>query len=336
MPLTTNILYDRDQLSTMRGQVDLFEYASLDHEFVKRGNAWFINCPLHVDKTPSLAIDRDKNRFHCFSCGITGDIFQWMIVFEGLSFQEAVQKVSKMTGMNLAEMKTSKTLAYMKSVNKLYEPKIALPSQRIILPSNTMDKYKREYPEEWLKEGITESEMDKYGIRIDAPGNRIVYPMLDKNDNIIGVKGRTRYENYKLMGLQKYQNYYKIGTHDFFVGMKQAREYVEESGEVIIFEGIKSVMIADSWGYHNCVATETSFMSKEQIELLLEMKVKDVVIAYDSDVDLHKILNSVALLRRFCNVYIIRDLYQLLAEKMSPVDKGKDVFDYLYERRMKL
>ena len=96
------------------------------------------------------------------------------------------------------------------------------------------------------------------------------------------------------------------------------------------------MMKIDGWGYHNVVSAETSTLNDYQIELLIRMMIKDVVIAFDKDVDLKKIVERVRLLKRFMNVYAVYDKWGLLQDKDSPCDRGEDVWRTLYERRIRL
>ena len=135
-------------------------------------------------------------------------------------------------------------------------------------------------------------------------------------------------------------NYSKIGTTDYFAGMKENYKRIKANGKAIIFEGIKSVMKAFDWGYDYTIAAETSCLNDDQIRILIQMQVKEVMIAFDSDVTLKSIRNSTELLCKFTNVYVIKDRRskkdRLLGEKEAPVDQGREVFEKLLQERRKL
>ena len=171
---------------------------------------------------------------------------------------------------------------------------------------------------------------------VDDRSNRIVYPVYDSDFRLIGIKGRTRFKNYKELKIMKYMNYHKIGILDYFQGMKQAQSSVVDKKEIIIVEGLKSVMKLDQWGYHNVVSAETSTLNEYQIELLIRMKLRNVIIAFDKDVELSKIRECTKLLKRFINVYVVYDRWKFLNDKDSPPDCGRDVWETLYERRIRL
>lgn len=325
---------DRDSLQELISNIDLLEYASRSFDFRKRGNdSYATNCPLHTDITPSLFITPSKNLFHCMSCDVGGSILQWMMQIEGMSFKEAVEKIGSMTGTDIKNIQKCDALIFYKTIKQ----NVKMPeAQREILPEDTMEKFADEIPEEWVEEGIRPEIMRKYGIRIDKRGNRIVYPVYDSNYHLIGVKGRTRFKNYKDMHIQKYINYNKIGTVDYFVGMKENEEEIRRQNRVVIFEGIKSGMKVEGWGEKAWLAAETSWLNEEQVKLLLKLRVREVVIAFDQDVCLKKIKECTAILRRFTNVFAVIDNDKLLDEKMSPCDKGQEVWQQLYDSRIRL
>lgn len=325
---------DRDGLQELISNIDLLEYASRSFDFRKRGNdSYATNCPLHTDITPSLFITPSKNLFHCMSCDVGGSILQWMMQIEGMSFKEAVEKIGSMTGTDIKNIQKCDALIFYKTIKQNIKPPEV---QREILPEDTMEKFADEIPEEWVEEGIRPDIMRKYGIRIDKRGNRIVYPVYDSSYHLIGVKGRTRFKNYKDMHIQKYINYNKIGTVDYFVGMKENEEEIRRQNRVVIFEGIKSGMKVEGWGEKAWLAAETSWLNEEQVKLLLKLRVREVTIAFDQDVGLKKIKECTTILRRFTNVFAVIDKDKLLDEKMSPCDKGQEVWERLYDNRIRL
>ena len=331
--------YDREKIKELASQVNLLEYASRHYFFKRAGGNWYTNCPLHQDDTPSLSINEEDNYFYCFSCKRGGSIIQWFQYFEGLSYDESVQKLCRILDTSLDECKV---IEHTDTMN-VYEKLIKKPSQkkrkevtREILDDSAFDRFDDDTPAEWVAEGIDADVMKKFNIRIDNRSNRIVYPVYDADLNLIGFKGRTRFSDYKTLGIMKYQNYNKIGTTDFFAGMKENKENIIKKNEVIIFEGIKSVMKVYPWGYTNCLAAETSKLNDKQIEILIKMHIKNIIIAFDSDVDINSIVKNLSLLRMVANVYVIKNKHNLLDNKMSPCDKGKDVFDTLYEERVRI
>lgn len=328
--------YDQEELGILCEQVDLLEYASRSFEFKHTGGPnYACHCPRHIDKTPSLMIDTSGNYFYCFSCGVSGNIISWLRIFEDYTFDDAVERVAELAGVDMSLLQTSDSILFYKALRK--SRKMANEAiDREILPYSYYEQFSNEFPKEWIDEGIPEDTMRKYEVRIDHKSNRIVYPVYDKDFHLIGAKGRTRFKNFKQLKIMKYMNYKKLQTVDFFAGMKQAADSIEKTKKIIIFEGIKSVMKADSWGYHNCISSETSKINEAQLRLLIRLGVKEVVFAYDSDVDIDKIRECTRMLQRFTNVFATYDRHHLLGEKESPVDRGRDVWDRLFDERVRL
>lgn len=339
--MDNNKKYDYDQLNEMCDKVSLLDYASKSYEFKKVGSNYFCSCPKHSDSTPSLCIDPKQNRFYCFSCGTKGNLINWLIAYEKMKFPEAVEKVAELSHTDLNNVYESETVSLFKLLKKLktqdQSSAVDTTERKILDPfTDYYSKYKDEVPQEWIDEGIPEEELRKYEIRVDTSANRIVYPVYDSNFHMIGVKGRTRFQNYKELHLMKYMNYYKLGGVDYFAGMKQAYDAIMEANAVIIVEGLKSVMKLDAWGYHNVVSAETSVINDKQTMLLIKMGIKDVTIAFDKDVGIAKIRSGTRMLCKYTNVYVAIDQNGLLDDKDSPPDKGPEVWKRIYEGRIRI
>lgn len=331
--------YDDDMLRQINEKADLIAYVNQSLQLKKRGEDFFTNCPLHVDVTPSLSFTPAKNSYYCFSCGRSGGMIGYLIDFEGLSFEDAVDKAARLASVDLTKMCKSETMTFLKRY-KMMQNKQKKIYRHEILPSSTLDKYIKGKVQEWLDEGIEQEVMDLFGVRIDDIGNRIVYPVYDVEGNLINIKGRTRYENYKQLKLAKYINYYTVGVMDYFQCLETTLPYIREENEVIIFESIKSVMKAYGWGYKNCVSAEKHTLTPEQIDLLVKLRA-NVILAYDSDVQYLKgeVKEDINKLRRVTNVYIIDDKQKLLGgekTKNAPVDCGLNIWEELYSDKRKV
>lgn len=331
--------YDEDMLRQINENVDLLEYVSQSIEMKKKGNDYFGHCPLHVDNTPSFSISPSKNLYYCFSCGKSGGIVKYLMNYEGLSFGEAVDKAAKLAKIDLSKVCKSNTVSFLKKL-RAYVFRTNTNFEHQIIQSGELLKYKKEPALEWIDEGIKQDVMDLFDIRIDTRRNRIVYPVYDINGNLINIKARTRYSNYKEMKIPKYINYYPVGVMDYFQGLNITLPYIRQKNEVIIFESIKSVMKAYGWGYKNCISAEKHTLTKEQETLLIKLKV-NIIFAYDTDVNywdsnVGRTLNK---LKRLTNVYIIEDKKELLggtSSKNSPADCGKEIWNELYNTKKKI
>lgn len=329
----------REQLEEMANKIDIVEYIGRTETLYRKGQNYFCCCPFHKgDDTPSLCIYPETNKWYCFGCGASSSIYDWIMKYNNLSFKEAVEIVADMTNSDLKEYTESESIKLLKELqkNKNNKNDDDIVDRKILdFNKDYIKKYSDELPQEWLDEDMTAEALKTYNIRIDHNANRIVYPVMDRDGNFIGVKGRTRLENYKELGLSKYINYQKIGTIDYFQGWQQALLNIKNEKSVIIFEGIKSCIKAYGWGIKNTVAAETSKLSDGQLQLLIKTAIPEIIIGFDSDQKFSDIINNnkIQMLKKFTKVSVITDKKKRLGDKMSPVDMGEYIFrDLLSER----
>lgn len=332
-------IYDDEMLQQINENADLLGYVSQFIDMEKRGNDYFGQCPLHIDNTPSFSITPAKNSYYCFSCGKSGGIIGYLMDYEGMQFEDAVEKAANLADMDLSKMCKSNTVSFLKKLRTLALKKDS-DFNHEILSDNELKKYKKEPVWEWLDEGISQNVMDLFGVMVDSRHNRIIYPVYDIQGNLINIKARTRYSNYKQMKIPKYINYFPVGVMDYFQGLNITLQYVKEKKEIIIFESVKSVMKAYGWGYKNCASAEKHTLTKEQLDLLVKLKV-NIVFAYDTDVNYRQsdVKRDIDKLKRVTNVYVIEDKNKLLGgalTKNAPVDCGKEIWEQLYNTKRKI
>jgi DNA primase len=319
--------------------VDLLEYVSQSIELKQKGRDYFGVCPLHTDLTPSFSVTPKRNSFFCFSCGRGGGIIQYLHYYESLTYDEAIEKASKLANIDLKTMCQSQTVIINKKIKKEKQGN-ANNIKHEILNKDDFNKYRQGDIQEWLDEGIKQEEIDLFEIRIDDRSNRIIYPVYDTDNNFINIKGRTKFSDYKKMGIAKYINYFPVGVMDYFQGLNITLPFIKETKEVKVFESIKSVMKLFGNGIKDSASAEKHTLTNEQIIYLIKLGV-DVVLCYDSDVSYKEkeVVRNLNMLKRFTNVYIIEDKKGLLggAEgKNSPIDKGIDIWNELYANKKKI
>lgn len=323
-------MYDEDVIQEIIDNVDIVDYIGQYLDLRKKGNDYFCCCPFHSEKTPSFSVTQNKKSFYCFGCGEGGSVITFVQKYDDISYSDAIKKLSDQYGIVTSPLKKSLTLSFLRKASRA---KVGIePEKHKIISPTILNKYDKCDITSWVAEGIPQKIIDKYEVRYDRYSNRIVYPVYDTDGNLINIKGRTTLEDYKLLGIPKYMNYFKVGDLDYFQGLCLKKELIQQKKEIIVFEGIKSCMKADAYGYYNSVAAETSCLSPFQIKLLLRLKC-NVVIAFDKDKDKAKIIKCLSWLKRFTNVFIIYDKNNLLGDKDSPVDCGKEVWEVLYSQK---
>ncbi len=314
--------------------VDIVEYISQYIDLEKQGKELFGLSPFTDEKTPSFSITPDKQLFYDFSFHKGGNVLDFIMLYHKCNFKNAIGILKKYA--NITENYTDTRLNTTKIIKK-YKPrsKKIKNFKHIVLDKTIMMNYEFDKDKlvDWYNEGISYEVMQKYQVRYDPFSNRIVFPVRDLNGTIINVKGRTLDTDYKEKKLRKYTHFYELGQNDFIFGYYEHLDQYLNRKEIILFEGEKSVMKAEGWGVLNTGAIGTSHLDPLQLKILIKLGVR-VVFALDKGVNIRNDENIIKL-SRYVRVEYIQDDYKdgLLEDKNAPVDKGKDVWDMLYERR---
>ena len=206
----------------------------------------------------------------------------------------------------------------------------------------------------WLKDGITKESMNKFKIKFSIGQNKIIIPHFDINGRLIGIRGRAL-EKREIDECGKYRPV-QIGkilyTHPLqfnLYGIFEHKNGIKKRKSAIIAEAEKSVMLDDGFygELSNTVACCGSSFNKYHISMLTDiLGANEIVIALDkeySDWRTEKAKKYRARIESMCKKYLnqatfsyIWDFDNILEEKDSPFDKGKEVFEYLYKNRIRV
>lgn len=323
------------ELSELIDSVDILEYISQYADFEEKGGEYWCLSPLKSENTPSFSIRKETNTFYDFSSGKGGNVLNFIRFYNHCSFNEAVEILKKYAGCD-GEVVPKKKMAAIE-VAKRYKgrKKQTKVVQTKVLPDDYMLRYERNLEKlaVWEAEGISEASLERFQVAYDSFSDRLVYPIRNVNGEIVNVGARTLDPDWKQKKLRKYSYMFSWeGGMNAVFGLAENRDEILRKKEVILFEGAKSVMIADSWGIRNCGALLTSHLSQFQLKILAKLGVR-VVFALDKEVVIRDDPN-IARLKRYVSVDYIWDRDGLLDEKDSPVDKGVEAFMKLYEGRL--
>lgn len=321
------------ELCDIINEIDIVEYINNFVELTEKNGEYWGLSPFKEEKTPSFSVRREAGRFYDFSSGIGGNVFTFVKHFHKCSSKEAVDMLKKYLGIE-GEVSLSQKPSAIYSFKKYKKPvKVKKESQIKVYPENCMEKYEKkdEKLAIWELEGISREVLDEYEVYYDSFSDRLVYPIRNLSGEIVNIGGRTLDPLWKEKGLRKYTYFSSWGEMSVIYGLFDNMEEILKNREIILFEGCKSVLLAASWGIKNTGAILTSHLNPNQMKILARLGV-NVVFALDKDVDIKKDHN-IEILKRYLNVYYIKDDGDMLNEKDSPVDKGKEVFKELYEHR---
>lgn len=302
------------------------------------GELWCLS-PLSNERTPSFSVDPENQTFYCFSTGQGGGLPQFIMALKKVRFHQAVDIMKEYTGVQ-DEIQTGQVKRLQASQiarrYSLRQPR-RQESTAKPLPPDVMDRYEWNPAklQTWVDEGISLDTMREFGVRYDPYSDRIVVPIRDIQGNIVNVHGRTIDPDWKEKKLRKYTFFFSQGSVNTIYGFWENREEIMKSRAILLFEGEKSVLKAKEMGYPNTGALLTSHLSDNQFKILIKLGLRRVVFCLDSDVDV-RLDHNVKKLRSYTQVEYVTNRWHLLGPKEAPVDRGKEVFDRLYEGRWKL
>lgn len=325
------------ELEDLIEEIDIVDYIS---QFVdlteKNGEYWGLS-PFSDERTPSFSVRRETSRFYCFSSGIGGNVYTFVKHYNKCTSKEAVEILKSYAGYDGKDFAPRQKLS-LEMTCKKYKPKTTRKREGTnkIFPDNYMEKYEKRNDKlkVWEDEGISKESLEKFQVYYDNFSNRLVYPIRNIRGEIVNIGGRTLDPEWKSKGLRKYTYFSGWGEMDVIYGLYENMDYILKEREIIIFEGAKSVLLANSWGIKNTGAILTSHLNPSQTKILARLGVR-AVFALDKDVSV-RADHNINRLRNYINVNYLWDKYNLLDDKDAPVDKGLEVFKKLYGCKLRL
>lgn len=294
-------------INEIRSKTDIVDIISSYLPLTQKGKNFFGVCPFHDDTNPSMSVSREKQIYRCFSCGASGNVFNFIMDYEHVSFKEALSILANKTGIEIKGLKLNKKVSKYDKLYEIYE--LAHKYYQNNMSSSYAKKAKeylnnRHIDEDMIKEYKIGLSLDKsdnltkllltkgYDLNTlnnigltnydkDVYMNRIMFPLYDLNGRVVGFSGR-RYDGIKE---NKYVN--TKGTDIFQKGetlynYHNAREFVRSKNQVIVMEGFMAVIRTLTTGIKNVVALMGTAMTKEQANLIKRLST-NVVLCFDGD-----------------------------------------------------
>ena len=305
------VRYSDELLDEIKSKNDIVDIVSQYVVLKRAGRNYMGLCPFHKEKSGSFCVSPDKQIFHCFGCGVGGNVFHFISKIENLNFKESVEMLANRAGVelpvsgNFEDDKLAKLKSRVYEVNKcaaefyhenLYKP-TAKPGQEYVkkrhLDNKTLKAFKIGYSgrfnelyTELKSKGFTEEEIlasclvnkNPDGKFIDRFRNRLMFPIFDTNERVIAFGGRVLDDS-----KPKYINspediVYSKGRHLFAFNI--ARKY--NSKTIIMVEGYMDAVSLHQRGIHNAVASLGTALTEAQGRLL-RRSCEKVIIGYDAD-----------------------------------------------------
>ena len=305
--------YPDELIEEVRTKNDIVDVISGYVRLQKKGSSYFGLCPFHNEKSPSFSVSRGKQMFYCFGCGAGGNVITFLMEYENFSFVEAVKFLADRAGVELPEMEYSKEAkekanlrAVLLEINKVaaqyfyvqlkaeqgdialtYLRKRELSEETITAfglgysnkYSNDLFQYlkKKGYSEDLIRQAGLVNTDEKNGV-YDKFWNRVMFPIMDVNNRVIGFGGRVMGD-----GKPKYLNSPETAIFDKsrnLYGLNRAR--TSRKSYLIVCEGYMDVIALHQAGFTNAVASLGTALTTGHASLI-KRYVEEVYLTYDSD-----------------------------------------------------
>ncbi len=322
-----------DEIKAANDIVDIIgEYVTLK----RAGPSYKGLCPFHKEKTPSFSVSPDKQIFHCFGCGVGGDVIKFLMQTENIDFYEAVEQLAERAKITLPEDNTNVNFANIKHKERLFQVNLeaakyfrnnlyspaAKSAQEYInkrhLDNETVNKFglgfsfgvKNDLFNHLSSLGFTPDEMVDSGLIIrnnnsfvDRFKNRLMFPIFDIKDRVIAFGGRVLDDS-----LPKYMNspetpIYNKGKNIYALNFARRAKV----NKLLMVEGYMDVISMHKAGIPNAIASLGTALTETQGRLMRKYA-PEIILGYDADgAGQNAIMRGLDILTSLgCNVKVLK------------------------------
>jgi len=306
-------------IDEIRDRTDIVTVIS-DHVVLKKVGKNFKGlCPFHSEKTPSFSVSPEKRIYHCFGCGVGGNVFKFLMEIQSISFPEVLKVMAERAGIplprNSSDHSTDPGHKERESLRKLNEaatryfqsllknPEGGLSARNYLtsrhFDAETLERYRIGWAAPtWKgllthvqqKSSVTQEQLLKSGLIIqkedsstvyDRFRGRVIFPIKDLHSNIIGFGGRSINEEDQPKYLNSPETLLYQKSETLF-GMDQAKQAIRKENQVILVEGYFDQMRAVQHGIEYAVATCGTALTAKQASMLRN-HAETAILIFDSD-----------------------------------------------------
>lgn len=314
-------MLSKDKITEIKQALNIVDVIGETIALTKAGRNYIGLCPFHGEKTPSFNVVEDKQFYHCFGCGKSGDVFKFVEETRGIPFAEAVAVLAEKTGFQVQPQ----------SVNP-FQPKRENPHQALydihldatkfyhaLLMTTKMGEEARKYLHQ---RGLTDEVIKSFQLGLapdgqnmlyqklsqnydeesllhsglfnpseqnmifDAFQGRIMFPLTDEYGRVIAFSGRIWTEkDLQNKQLAKYKNSRSTAifnkSYELY-HLDKAKAVIKKQREVYLMEGFLDVIAAHRAGIENAVASMGTALTREHVGHLAKF-CKKIVLTYDGD-----------------------------------------------------
>ncbi len=328
--------YSDEIIDEVRQNTDIVDIISQYVHLKRSGRNFFGLCPFHNEKSPSFSVSPDKQIFHCFGCGVGGNVYTFLTKIEGITFKEAVEQLAEKSNIQLPKLENNidnskeELKAKVYKVNEfaaeyyhqnLYKQTAKIAQEYIKkrkLNNETLKSFKIGFSGKFdelyralKKEGFGEKEIlesglvnkNEKGMYIDRYRNRLMFPIYDVRNRVIAFGGRVL-DDSKPKYINSPENVVYSKSRNLF-GLNVAKK--GDTKKILIVEGYMDVISLHQRGITNVVAPLGTALTEQQ-GWLLRKSSEQIILSFDSDgAGQTAILRSLEILKNMgCDIRILQ------------------------------
>ena len=307
---------DRDFINDLPNRVDIVGLINKRVALKKAGKDYKACCPFHEEKTPSFTVVPTKEIYHCFGCGESGGIIDFVMKYDHLSFVEAIETVAGESGISVIYDQTAKPVdkrferynQIMTELNNFYQKQLKSSSSKNKVISyakkrgisgaiakrfelgfapagwtNLFDQYtdKKDSIKDLLSMGMIVQKKDKKDDYYDRFRNRLMFPIHNAKGSVIGFGGRvlSPEDNPKYLNSPETPLFSKSKE---LYGLYHCRKYSRRIDSILVVEGYMDVIALHQQGITNVVATLGTATTPAHLQVL-SRSADTIVFCFDGD-----------------------------------------------------
>lgn len=304
-----------DAVDRIRERIDIIDVIGQQVTLRKAGKNFKGLCPFHQEKTPSFIVFPETQTFHCFGCGVGGDVFNFVMQSERVDFKDALQTLAKQAGVVLETPAGPPPPEQVERHARLYElnQRAATffahvlwstthgePARQLLerrgIDRATAERFQLGFaPNRWdallnrfIKADVPVEDVIAAGLAsprddggaYDRFRNRLMFPIRDREGRVVGFGGRILDD-----GQPKYLNTAQTAIFDkssVLYALDLAQEAIRRTHEVVVVEGYMDAIAAHQFGFENVVASMGTALTEDQVAQL-RRGVDRIILALDAD-----------------------------------------------------
>ena len=307
---------DRDFINDLPNRVDIVGLINKRVSLKKAGKDYKACCPFHEEKTPSFTVVPTKQIFHCFGCGESGGIIDFVMKFDHLAFVEAIETIASESGISVVFDQTAKPVdkrfkrynQLMEVLNVFYQDQLKSSSSKKKVVdyakkrgisgsiakrfelgfappgwTNLFEQYKEndESIQDLLTMGMIVPKNDKEGEYYDRFRGRLMFPIHNSKGSVIGFGGRvlSSEDNPKYLNSPETPLFSKSKE---LYGLYHCRKYSRRIDSILVVEGYMDVIALHQQGISNVVATLGTATTQAHLQIL-SRSAETIVFCFDGD-----------------------------------------------------